>query len=97
MKVTIVGAGNMGRGIGSRAVAGGNDVELVDRNPEDSRTLAEELGPLASASHAVTGDVVVLALPSEQVATAIAEHGTGSPAGFSSTSRNRWTGRPWRA
>ena len=47
MKVTIVGAGNMGRGIGSRVVAGGSEVELVDRNPEDSRTLAGQLGPLA--------------------------------------------------
>ena len=27
MKVTIVGAGNMGRGIGTRVVAGGNQVE----------------------------------------------------------------------
>ena len=28
MKVTIVGAGNMGRGIGTRAVAGGHDAEM---------------------------------------------------------------------
>ena len=33
MRVTIVGAGNMGRGIGTRAVAGGHQVEIVDRNP----------------------------------------------------------------
>ncbi|HET9731402.1 MAG TPA: NAD(P)-binding domain-containing protein [Acidimicrobiales bacterium] len=74
MKVTIVGAGNMGRGIGSRMVAGGNDVELVDQNPEDSRTLAEELGELATSSRTVTGEVVVLALPYEAVAAAVAEH-----------------------
>jgi predicted dinucleotide-binding enzyme len=49
MRVTIVGAGNMGRGIGTRLVAGGNGVELVDQNPEDSRTLAEELGDLGAA------------------------------------------------
>ena len=49
MKVTIVGAGNMGRGIARRMVAGGNEVELVDENPEDSRTLAEELGELATS------------------------------------------------
>ena len=29
-RVTIVGAGNMGCGIGTRAVAGGHDVEIVD-------------------------------------------------------------------
>ena len=77
MKVTIVGAGNMGRGIGSRAVAGGNEVELVDRNPEDSRNLAEELGPLATVSQSVSGDVVVLALPYDEVRKAIAEHRDG--------------------
>ena len=37
MKVTIIGAGNMGRGIGMRAVAGGHDVEVIDRNPEDAQ------------------------------------------------------------
>ncbi|MHB1511437.1 MAG: NADPH-dependent F420 reductase [Acidimicrobiales bacterium] len=74
MKVTIVGAGNMGRGIGSRVVAGGNEVELVDRNPDDARRLADELGPLASFNQSVTGEVVVLALPYEAVAEAIAEH-----------------------
>jgi 8-hydroxy-5-deazaflavin:NADPH oxidoreductase len=49
MKVTIIGAGNMGRGIGTRAVAGGNEVEVVDRNPEDAAALAEELGESAVA------------------------------------------------
>ena len=33
MRITIIGAGNMGRGIGTRAVAGGNEVEIIDRNP----------------------------------------------------------------
>jgi lactate dehydrogenase-like 2-hydroxyacid dehydrogenase len=28
MKVTIIGAGNMGRAIGTRAVAGGHEVEI---------------------------------------------------------------------
>ncbi len=77
MKITIVGAGNMGRGIGHRMVAGGHEVELVDQNPEDSRTLAEELGELATSNRSVTGDVVVLALPYEVVAGAVAEHREG--------------------
>jgi predicted dinucleotide-binding enzyme len=77
MRVTIVGAGNMGRGIGRRMVAGGNEVELVDQNPEDSRTLAEELGELATSNRSVTGEVVVLALPYEAVAGAVAEHQAG--------------------
>jgi len=40
MKVTIVGAGNMGRGIGTRAVAGGHQVEIVDHDPTDAGQLA---------------------------------------------------------
>ena len=77
MKITIIGAGNMGRGIGSRAVAGGSEVELVDRNPEDSRALAEALGPRATINQRVTGEVVVLALPYDEVPKAIAEHREG--------------------
>ena len=65
MKVTIIGAGNMGRGIGTRLVAGGNEVQLVDRDPAEAQTLAAELGDAASAAaqdDAFDGDVVVLAL-----------------------------------
>lgn len=65
MKVTIVGAGNMGRGIGTRAVAGGHDVEIADRDPEQARALAEELGGSATAvgpDDPVGGEVVVFAL-----------------------------------
>jgi 8-hydroxy-5-deazaflavin:NADPH oxidoreductase len=38
MKITIVGAGNMGRGIGTRAIAGGHQVEILDRDPVRSIT-----------------------------------------------------------
>jgi 3-hydroxyacyl-CoA dehydrogenase len=41
MNVTIIGAGNMGRGIGNRPVAGGHDVTVVD--PEEAEQLVEEL------------------------------------------------------
>ena len=43
MNVTIIGAGNMGRGIGHRLVAGGHEVTVVDRDPEEAGRLAEEL------------------------------------------------------
>ena len=63
MKVTIIGAGNMGRGIGTRAVAGGNEVEIVDRDPAEARKLAEELGATALEPGAdFGGDVVVVAV-----------------------------------
>jgi NADPH-dependent F420 reductase len=71
MKITIIGAGNMGRGIGYRMVAGGHDVTVVDRNPESAETLAKELNGIAkkgglarsaSFENVVLGDVVVLAV-----------------------------------
>ena len=43
MQVTVIGAGNMGRGIGHRLVAGGHSVMIVDRDPEEAGRLAEEL------------------------------------------------------
>jgi NADPH-dependent F420 reductase len=74
MKVTIIGAGNMGRGIATRLLAGHIEVELIDRNPDDARLLADELGGSATASDRVHGEIVVLALPYDAVATAIEQH-----------------------
>jgi predicted dinucleotide-binding enzyme len=65
MKVTIVGAGNMGRGVGTRAVAGGHEVELLALDPSHAQGLAEELGGSATALEAGApfgGEVVVLAV-----------------------------------
>jgi predicted dinucleotide-binding enzyme len=65
MKVTIVGAGNMGRGIGTRVVAGGHQVEIVDNDPADARQLAEGLGGAATALEpggVFGGEVVVFAV-----------------------------------
>src|SRR5918992_3501500 len=65
MKVTIIGAGNMGRGIGTRVVAGGNELQIIDRNPEDASTLARELGEPVTAGgpdDELTGEIVVLAV-----------------------------------
>jgi NADPH-dependent F420 reductase len=70
MNVTIFGAGNMGRGIGTRLVAGGHAVTVVDNNPEAAEALVKELKAVKSgaAAHAASadavelGDVVVLAV-----------------------------------
>jgi 8-hydroxy-5-deazaflavin:NADPH oxidoreductase len=43
MQVTVIGAGNMGRGISHRLVAGGHSVTIVDRDLEEAERLAEEL------------------------------------------------------
>jgi 8-hydroxy-5-deazaflavin:NADPH oxidoreductase len=68
MKVTIIGAGTMGRGIGTRAVAGGNAVAVIDIDPESAHDLAEELAgheqgaAAVETSGTITGDVVILAV-----------------------------------
>ena len=65
MKVTIVGAGNMGRGIGTRALAGGHEVEIVDHDPAEAAALAQELGASATAlgpGEPFAGEIVVFAL-----------------------------------
>ena len=65
MKITIIGAGNMGRAIGTRAVAGGHEVEILDRDPAEAQSLAEELGPSVTAldpGALFGGEVVVLAV-----------------------------------
>jgi 8-hydroxy-5-deazaflavin:NADPH oxidoreductase len=71
MNVTLIGAGNMGRGIGHRLAAGGHAITLVDNNPEAAENLATELRGVAksgaviqtaSLENAKLGDVVILAV-----------------------------------
>ena len=50
MQATVIGAGNMGRGTGHRLVAGGHDVTVVDRDPEEAGRLAEELAAALPAN-----------------------------------------------
>ena len=47
MNVTIIGAGNMGKGIGTRAVAGGHSVTFVDAKPEAAQKTAAEVKAFA--------------------------------------------------
>ena len=82
MRVTIIGAGNMGKGIGTRVVASGNDVELVDRDPEAAQSLAAELATAGSGtatSGRLLGEVVVLAIPYGAVAETLAAYGEQLP------------------
>lgn len=80
MRVTIIGAGTMGRGIGARLVAGGNDVQLIDRDPEQAGTLAQELAgsgggtATAESGSSIGGEVVVLAVYYPAVASVVNEY-----------------------
>jgi len=71
MDITIFGAGNMGRGIGTRAVAGGHSVTFVDANPETAEKAAAEVKAsirngvkvsTAALGDVRLGDIVVLAV-----------------------------------
>ncbi|HEU4450987.1 MAG TPA: NADPH-dependent F420 reductase [Gaiellaceae bacterium] len=77
MKITIVGAGNMGRAIGTRAAAGGHEVEIVDRDAAEAQKLADELGGSARAlaqGAPLGGEVVVFALYYPGIKDAVREH-----------------------
>jgi len=73
--ITIIGAGNMARGIAARAQAGGHAVQILARDAEAAAKLAGELGggiTTGGIGDAVTGEIVVLALPYD-AALAVAE------------------------
>jgi 8-hydroxy-5-deazaflavin:NADPH oxidoreductase len=76
--ISIIGSGNMARGIGTRMTAAGHDVQIVDRDPAKAGELAERLeGGATSGSlgEALTGDLVVLALPFDAATSVVQEHG----------------------
>ncbi|WP_345664768.1 NADPH-dependent F420 reductase [Streptomyces venetus] len=68
MKINIVGPGNMGRAIATRALAGGHGVRIVHPDADPARALAEELrqrfpdGESDWAASAEAADVTVVAL-----------------------------------
>ena len=71
MNITIIGPGNMGRAIATRALAGGHSVTLAGKTLESARKAAEEVRASAKQGTEVSaatvedvepGDVVVLAL-----------------------------------
>jgi predicted dinucleotide-binding enzyme len=84
MDITIIGAGNMGRGIGTRALAGGNNAKILDTDPGEAEQLASELSANASdggtaeggaAGDPLSGDVVVLAVWYEPARSVIEQYG----------------------
>jgi 8-hydroxy-5-deazaflavin:NADPH oxidoreductase len=67
MDVTIIGTGNMARGISSRVLAGGHNVTIVGKDAERARAVAADVGGEGSVKAVgpddpIEGDVVVLAV-----------------------------------
>ena len=49
MNVTIIGTGNMARGIGKRLVAGGHDVTVLGKQTGDAKAVVSDIGADGSA------------------------------------------------
>ncbi|MET0932546.1 MAG: NADPH-dependent F420 reductase [Mycetocola sp.] len=64
--VTIIGAGNMGSAIAGIALAGGNNVQVLAREADKAAVNPQVTS--GTVGDAITGDVVVLALPYPAVA-----------------------------
>jgi len=76
VRVTIVGTGNMARGVAARALAGSHHVTFVGTDIGKAEDLADELtglGPVR-ASETAEGDLVVLAVPYTQAPHAVRQH-----------------------
>ncbi|MFD2028870.1 NADPH-dependent F420 reductase [Promicromonospora aerolata] len=76
--ITLIGTGNMARTIGTRAVAGGNTVEVMGRDQSKADDLAKALGGGTTAGKwgaVPTGDIVITALLHDGVVPAVTEYG----------------------
>jgi NADPH-dependent F420 reductase len=65
MDITIIGTGNMARGIATRTLAGGNRVTLLGTSTEKAQALADELSGdvrVGQVGDPLPSDVVVLAV-----------------------------------
>jgi 8-hydroxy-5-deazaflavin:NADPH oxidoreductase len=67
MHVTLIGTGNMARGLGSRVLAGGHDLTVVGKDEQRAEAVAADLGGQGRVGTGVEGDpiegeVVVLAV-----------------------------------
>jgi len=72
MNITIIGAGNMARGIGTRFASGGHSVTYMNRDPQKAKALAKEISGKARKSAKAEGvalgspikdEIVILAIP----------------------------------
>src|SRR5687768_16901604 len=78
MDITIIGTGNMARGIATRALAGGHAVTLRGTAPDKAQALAAELPgsvETGAASDPLSGDVAVLAIPYDAVEDVLVTYG----------------------
>jgi 8-hydroxy-5-deazaflavin:NADPH oxidoreductase len=76
--ISIIGTGNMARILGTRALAGGNTVEVIGRDAAKAADLVGALGHGAMAGttgDAPAGDIVILAVPYSSAVPVVSEYG----------------------
>jgi 8-hydroxy-5-deazaflavin:NADPH oxidoreductase len=76
--ISIIGLGTMASVIGTRAVEGGNAVEVIGRDAAKAGALAKTLGGGAAAGKpgaVPAGDIVILAVPHASAVPVVAQYG----------------------
>jgi predicted dinucleotide-binding enzyme len=75
--ISIIGLGNMASVLADRALAGGNAVEIIGRDPAKANELAAALdgATVGTAGTAPAGDIVILAVPYASAAAVVSEYG----------------------
>ncbi|GHJ41956.1 NADPH-dependent F420 reductase [Streptomyces sp. TS71-3] len=75
--ISIIGTGNMAGALADRALAGGNAVEIIGRDPARAKELAATLGGATAGTPgaAPAGDIVILAVPYAGAAVVVSEYG----------------------
>jgi 8-hydroxy-5-deazaflavin:NADPH oxidoreductase len=76
--ISIIGVGTMARLLGTLAVKGGNEVEVIGRDAAKAADLTGALGRGATAARigaAPAGDIVILAVPYASAAPVVSQYG----------------------
>jgi len=76
--ITIIGNGNMARGIATTALAAGRTVEILGQDAAKAQALAADLGPAATFSTTADtprGGIVVLAVPFAAATSVVSNYG----------------------
>ncbi|CDM62999.1 MULTISPECIES: NADPH-dependent F420 reductase [Rhizobium] len=76
--ISIIGSGKMAAAIGGRIAKAGHTVEVASRDPAKARALADQLAHGATTGtygSVPTGEIVILAVPYEHAAAAVADYG----------------------
>jgi predicted dinucleotide-binding enzyme len=75
--ISIIGLGNMASAVADRALAGGNTVEIIGRDPAKANELAATLdgASVGTAGTAPAGDIVIFAVPYASAAEVVSEYG----------------------